>query len=246
MTGRYFSVTAWPLVMAGLALLIRIEAIRRRPVLTSAAACMGAVVAMLIVPAEAGAFGLLLAAGSGAVIVLTLGRSDPDWPRSAAHVGCCVLLIGVASTFATQRVGFAVEVGETVEVAGMQIRHEGVVLQEGEIPTATAEAVVDGAVLRPALRSFPLRGTSTTEIAHRIDGLDEVQLILVDADSETASYRLNRVPGVMLVWLGGAMVPLALLAHCLAHCLRRLRSSSRSTVEPPLSGLGAAASGGSG
>jgi len=92
-------------------------------------------------------------------------------------------------------------VGETVEVEGIRIRHVGVTLDESQTPTVTATAIVDGAVLQPALRSFPLRGTFTTEIAHRIDGLDEVQLILVDATEESATYRVNRVPGVVLVWL---------------------------------------------
>jgi len=232
-TGRYFSVSAWPPVMAGLVVLIRIEAIRGRPVLSATAASLGAVVSMLVVPSEAGAFGLLLAAGSGAAIVLTLSRARPDWWRTVAHLGVCVLLVGVASTLATQRSTVAVGIGETVQAAGIEIRHEGVVLTEGEIPTVTATAVVDGKTMRPALRSFPLRGASTSEIAHRISGIDELQLILVDATDEVAAYRVHRVPGVVLVWLGGTMVPIALLGHGLRHCLRRLRSKRRSRLDGP-------------
>lgn len=226
--GRYFSVALWPVVVTGLIGLVWIDQRRGGRALTAWATFAGAVVSVLVVPAASGPFGQMLAAAGGATVVSTLATGRRDWTRAAAHVGVGVLLIGVASTFATERATATLAVGERADVAGVTIEHRGIELDDGETPTVTATALVNGRVTEPSLVAYPLRGTTTSEIAHVVSGIDEIQVVLVDGTSELARYRVHHVPGVMLVWAGGALVAAALAAHS----LRRLRASSWSTVEP--------------
>ena len=227
--GRYFSVSLWPVVVAGLAGLVWVDQRRGGSRATGWATFGGALVGVLITPVGAGVFGQLLAAGGGAMVVSSVGAGRRDWSRAAAHAGVGLLLVGVASTFATEREVATVAVGGQVEIAGVVLEHRGLKIEEDvDTPTVTATALIDGRTVRPSLVSYPLRATSTTEIAQFMTGVDEVQVILLDGTAEVARYRVHRVPGVVLVWLGGVMVAVALAAHS----LRRFRARSWSTVDP--------------
>jgi cytochrome c-type biogenesis protein CcmF len=225
--GRYFSATTWPVIMVGLLGLVWFDQLRRGSLVTVGATFAGAVAALLVVPVGAGVYGQLLGAAGGAVVVSSVTAGRRDWSRVLAHAGIGILLVGVASTFATERASAAIAVGETQQVAGVQLRHVGVELTEGATPAATATVVVDGVTVRPALVSYPLRGTSTSEIAHVVSGFDEIQVILLDATDTVGQYRVHRMPGVMLVWVGGAVTAIGLVGHS----LRRLRARSWSSVD---------------
>jgi hypothetical protein len=166
-----------------------------------------------------------LGAAGGAVAASAIGSRRKG---AVAHVGAGLLLVGVAGTMASQVETVAVEVGSTVEVAGVELTHRSIELAT---TPATSEAIatveVDGSTMTPRLVSYRLRGVSTAEVAHRFHLADEVQVVLLDGDADGARYRVNHLPRVGLVWLGGAV----LVAGLAGQSLRRLRASSADSVD---------------
>ena len=58
-------------------------------------------------------------------------------------------------------------------------------------------------VLEPAKRSFPSRGTTTTEAALMTRGLSQLYLSLGDQNPDgSVAIRLYHKPLVLLIWLG--------------------------------------------
>lgn len=228
--GSYYTRLLWPVTIVGAALIVRAD---RRWWWALAGAALGAA----SIPASAGPFAMVLAAGGGATAASAFGTARlpivaSGRPRSGraglvAHLGVGVVLVGIAGTVATTGSTVTVAVDESVEVDGMTVNHRSVSLVDGE---ATSEAVatveVDGAVYRPRLVAYELRGVSTSETATRMAGLDEVQVQLVDGNDRAARYRIIRLPRVGLVWFGAVLV----VAGLAAQPLRRFRAKSSSTL----------------
>ncbi len=236
--GHYFTRVLWPVVVVGGCVAAVAFASRRRMILTLAGAGAGAGVAVAFTPLAAGPFGLVLAGVGGAVVgsASIVGRVTSGGRPAGrmAHLGVGLLLVGIAGTLATERATVRLDVGEHRSTIGLDLVHVGL-----EVPTepvdsagrrvATASLQVDGSLLAPSLVSYPLRGTSTAEVAHGFRGLDEVQVILIDGDARTTTYRVHRIPRVGLVWMGAAL----LAAGLLVRSTSRQRPSQDSGTDRP-------------
>jgi cytochrome c biogenesis factor len=231
--GRYYSRLLWPVAVAGCALAVRADR-RWWP------AVVGAAVGGLAVPFGAGPFGWALGAAGGAVAASAVAAGLAGRRGAIAHAGAGVLLVGVAGTLAARIETVDLAAGSTATVAGVELTHRSIELATGQ---ATQEAIatveVGGSTLNPRLVAYRLRGVSTAEVAHRFVALDELQVVLLDGDAASARYRVNHLPRVGLVWLGGALLVAGLAGGPAAQPLRRLRASSSDTVDgsPPPAGV---------
>ncbi len=217
--GTFFARLMWPVAIVGCAFAVRADR-RWLP------AVLGAAVGTVAVPMAVGPFGLILAAAGGAVAGSAASFSRPG---RLAHVGSGLMLIGIAGSLATSVTAVRLEVDTPTIVDGMTLTHRSIEITEGDVvSTAVAQVEVDGSPLLPSLDTYHLRGVSTAEVAHRSLGLDEIQIVLLNADRDQARYRVNRFPRMHLVWLGGVV----LIAGLLGQSLRRFRASSWLTVDP--------------
>ncbi len=229
--GHYFTRVLWPLVVVGGGVAAAAFAPRRGMV----GPAVGAAVAVAFTPWAAGPFGLTLAAVGGTVIGSTVmgstvigstvigstvigNRGDGRAGGRLAHFGVGLLLVGVAGTMATERSTVRLDVGEHRSTLGLDLVHVALAVPSDNAASpdrrvASATIEVDGSRLQPSIVSYPLRGRSTAEVAHRFSAFDEVQVILVDGDARTATYRVHRIPRVGLVWLGAAVLTAGLLVR---------------------------------
>lgn len=274
--GRYYTRLLWPLVVVGGGLAVWADGRRRRggakgrgasPIAGAAAATswwpalVGAGVGVVVVPLSAGPFALVVGAVGGAIGGSALAAAIAHRrPGAVAHLGVGIALIGVAGTVATTSTVVQAPADRPLTVDGMTVTHRSIELSGTDVaPTdpegleigtqaAVARVEIEGVAYRPSLVVYPRRGASTAEIARRADGVDEIQVVLLDGDAGAARYRINRLPRVRLVWLGAWIVAGGLLVGPARHLRRRLRASSSATVEPdspspepssePPSGLG--------
>src|SRR5262249_89069 len=91
-------------------------------------------------------------------------------------------------------------------------------------------------VLEPSKRSFPSRGTTTTEAALMTRGLSQLYLSLGDQNPNgTLTVRLYHKPLVLLIWLGALVM---VMGGALSLSDRRLRlgapkpAKSRAALQP--------------
>ncbi|MEZ5379230.1 MAG: cytochrome c biogenesis protein CcsA [Acidimicrobiales bacterium] len=237
--GTYFARILWPVAILGGAAAVRAD--RRWW-----AALVGAAIGCIAIPLDAGVYGLALGGIGGAVAGSAVSLVRRRRPGAVAHVGAGLVLVGIAGTLATSVTAVRLVVDEPRSIDGLTLIHRSVGIDRSDVTsTATARIDVDGSSLTPSLVTYHLRGVTTAEVAHRTRGLDELQVVLLDADGSSARYRVNRFPRIHLVWIGGGLVALGLVG---AQSRRRLRASSWFTVDPSPSavsvGEGAAATGG--
>ena len=219
--GTFFSRMLWPVALVGLALAVRADR-RWWP------AVAGGAVALLATPPAAGLPGLLLAAAGGSLVGTSLAMLSKRRPGAIAHLGAGLLFVGIAGTTASLSGSAWIENGQTSQVAGLAITHQS--LESGSAPGQSfvqANAKIGGESATARLVRFERRGVTTSEMANQVRGLDEVQLILLDGDDGGARYRLNRLPRLGLVWIGGAVLVLGLLRPNLT----RVRSDPSHSAE---------------
>ncbi len=239
-SGRFYTLLLWPVAVAGAVLRVR-AAIRgslsNSSTLVLAAAVGGAVVAMVVVTAATGAAGLVLAAAGGALAGSALAEADAarTGGRSRlAHIGVGLLMVGVAGTTAsvTDTV-VALTDTEAVTSVGV-VTHRGVDLVTGD-GTNEAIASVDLTIgdrtrtFHPKLVSYPATGGQSTEVDTDRGWLADVQVVLVDAAADRATYRVSRHPRISLVWAGAALTTIGLAATAAA---RRRSGRPQPSVEP--------------
>ncbi|MEM9890641.1 MAG: cytochrome c biogenesis protein CcsA [Actinomycetota bacterium] len=218
--GRYYTRLLWPLVILGAAFAVRAD---RRPWAAAIGACIGVVVA----PWSAGPFALAVAAAGGAVAGSAASLAARRRPGALAHLGVGVALVGVAGTVATTSTVVTAPVGTELRVDGHPLTHRSIELDDGiGVTEAVATLDYDGVELSPRLVAFERRSVSTAEMARHRSGLDEVQVLLLDGDADSARYRVNRLPRLHLFWLGGALVAVGLVQP-----RRRLRSRRADRVD---------------
>lgn len=239
-SGRFYTLLLWPLAVAGA--LFRVRAALRRTgpngsTTVLAAAVGGAVVAMVVVTAATGATGLVLAAAGGALAGSALfeNASTRTGGRSRlTHFGVGLLIVGVAGTTAT-RSETVVALNDTEAVTSIGVvTHRGVELVEGA-GTDEAVATVDVTVgnrtrtFRPRLVSYPATGGQSAEVDTDRGWLADVQVVLIDAAADRATYRISHHPRISLVWAGAALTTAGLATTAAA---RRRGARLRPDVEP--------------
>ncbi|MCP5035369.1 MAG: cytochrome c biogenesis protein CcsA [Actinomycetia bacterium] len=219
--GHYYTRLLWPVVIIGAALAIKAD--RRWH-----AAVVGAAIGAVVTPFAAGPFAIALAIAGGGVAGSALSTLRARRPGALAHLGVGLVLVGIGGTVATEITIVDLVVDTPTMVDGFELTHRSIVITEtGGTRQAIATLEVDGTIFEPRLVSFPLRGASTTEMARRLQGVDDVQVILIDGDASGARYRLNHLPRVGIVWLGCAVVAIGLTTQP----LRRFRARSSDTVD---------------
>ncbi len=154
-------------------------------------------------------------------------------PRSAfattiAHVGLGILILGITVQSAGQIERILVmRPGETAEIAGYQVRFDGVAAAEGpnySAQRATFTVSRDGApftVLHSEKRFFPVERMPTTEAGIDTNLWRDLYFVLGDpADGGGFAVRLYYNPLVLWIWGGAGFMALAGL---LSLSDRRLR-----------------------
>jgi cytochrome c-type biogenesis protein CcmF len=142
-------------------------------------------------------------------------------PRSSlgtlfAHLGIGLSLIGIAAEggWSVEKIA-AVKQGETVRVAGFDLRFRHWAERKGENYrdiAAIFEIRRDGIFigeLAPAKRIFVMRGQQTTEADIRTFGLGQLYLSIGDPSADqSVALRAYWKPYVLLIWLGGVVMAL--------------------------------------
>jgi cytochrome c biogenesis factor len=201
---------------------------------TAAAAAVGA---MLLVGAEVGGFGLILAAAGGSVVGVSVAetvarghagtktgptRRSPGTTGPLAHLGLGVLVVGIAGTLGASTETVVILTDQQARTSIGTLHHGGIELRDGP-GTLEAVATVDlitgtdgdgasGKVRRfePMLISYLGSGASSAEVDTGRGLLTDVQVTLIDGDADRATYRVSRQPGMTLVWTGSALLVLGL------------------------------------
>ena len=245
-SGRFYSLLLWPIAVVGAVL--RVRAVFRRQAAHEAtrvlaAAAAGAVVAMVVVTAAPGATGLALAAAGGAVAgSAVLDRAavfdrvaDPGERGSRlAHFGVGLLIVGVAGTTATVTDTVVVLTDTEAVTAVGTVAHRGVDIVEGggtNEAIASVDITADGRTrtFHPKLVSYRATGGESAEVDTDRGWSADIQVVLIDAAADRATYRISRHPRISVVWAGAAVTTIGLAAAAVA---RRRRSRRRSGIEP--------------
>ena len=190
---------------------------------------------------------LALKAGIGKVSAATAFARFIGLPRSVfgtalAHFGLGVTLLGIVSvtTFGTEQV-VAMKPGDTLPVAGYQLRYEGLAPATG--PNYTEQqgrfALLDSAARQvdtivSAKRFYPARRMPTTEAGIVTHGVNQFYISLGDDIAGGGIVvRIWWKPFVTLIWLGA----LAMMAGGFVSLLdRRLRVGAPARAKRPRSG----------
>ncbi len=140
-------------------------------------------------------------------------------PRAAygmtlAHAGLGIVIAGIVATsqWKTEHI-LIMRPGEHVDLAGYEVRLEGVAPYQGpnySANRATLELSSGGrrlALLHPEKRNFPVARTETTETAIRTNGFGDVYAVLGDPDGKGGwTLRLYYNPLAPWIWLGAVVM----------------------------------------
>ena len=154
-----------------------------------------------------GTYYATLLAPVGVVAVALLLRFRPT---HLAHLGVLLLAIGIAGSTRSSSGTATVAEGDSLTVAGWEVRNEGARLVGDDTVVAPVTVLRDGdevAGLEPSLVAFPARGVLLAETSLRSTPLRDVQVVLRDAgDDGEALLEVHVRPLVWLVWWGGLLL----------------------------------------
>ncbi len=167
------------------------------------------------------------------------------WGGALAHIGLGITLFGIIceTNWAAERIA-AVRPNETVSLRQYDLTFEGLTPRQGpnysEIAgrfTVRSNDQVLG-VMQPSKRTFPSRGSVTTEAALMTRGLSQLYLSLGDPNPDgSVAIRLYHKPLVLLIWLGAVVM---FLGGGLSLSDRRLRVGAPRPAKPKAAALAAA------
>jgi cytochrome c-type biogenesis protein CcmF len=166
-----------------------------------------------------------------------LGLPRSTWGSVLAHFALGVTLIGIVSEtqWSSERV-LTMRAKETVSISGYDLTFEGTVPHQGpNYRELLANFTVrrDGQVvgsLGPSKRTFPVRGTTTTEAALMTRGFSQIYLSLGDPNSDgSLAVRVYYKPLVLLIWLGAVVMA---IGGALSLSDRRLRVGAPRPARP--------------
>jgi len=156
------------------------------------------------------------------------GLPRSTWGSALAHLGLGVTLLGIVgeTQMGTERIA-ELKPGETISIRRYDLHFDGVTQRQGpnyqELAasfTVRRQGELIG-VMEPSKRSFPSRGTSTTESALMTRGVGQIYLSLGDPNPNgSIPVRLYHKPLVLLIWLGAVVM---VMGGALSLSDRRLR-----------------------
>jgi cytochrome c-type biogenesis protein CcmF len=171
------------------------------------------------------------------------GLPRSTWGTAFAHFGLGVTLLGIIgeTQWGTERI-VSLKPSEKVSIRRYDFTFEGAVPRSGpnyrELAarfTVRRNGEVIG-VMEPSKRTFPSRGTTTTEAALMTRGLSQLYVSLGDQNADGAlAVRIYHKPMVLLIWLGCVVM---VFGGALSLSDRRLRvgaprpANARAAMQP--------------
>src|SRR3954463_4830272 len=156
------------------------------------------------------------------------GLPRSAWGGAFAHFGLGLTLLGIIgeTQWGLERIA-ELKPGQTVSIRRYDLQFDGMNTRQGpnyrELSahfTVRRHGDVIG-VMAPAKRSFPSRGSSTTETALMTRGFSQLYLSLGDPNPDgSLAVRLYYKPLVLLIWLGAVVM---VVGGALSLSDRRLR-----------------------
>jgi cytochrome c-type biogenesis protein CcmF len=161
---------------------------------------------------------------------LRRGRGLPRsaWGAVFAHFGLGLTLLGVIgeTQWSVERIA-ELKPGQSISIRHYELTFDGMTTRQGpnyrELAgrfTVRRQGAVLG-VMQPSKRTFPSRGTGTTETALMTRGFSQLYLSLGDPNPDgSLAVRLYYKPLVLLIWLGAVIM---VIGGALSLSDRRLR-----------------------
>jgi cytochrome c-type biogenesis protein CcmF len=166
------------------------------------------------------------------------GLPRSTWGSALAHLGLGLTLLGIVgeTQMGTERIA-ELRPGETISIRRYDLHFDGVTQRQGpNYQEMAARFTVrrlgeEIGVMEPAKRSFPSRGTGTTESALMTRGLGQLYLSLGDPNPNgSIPVRLYHKPLVLLIWLGAVVM---VIGGALSLSDRRLRVGAPKPARKP-------------
>jgi cytochrome c-type biogenesis protein CcmF len=156
------------------------------------------------------------------------GLPRSTWGTAVAHFGLGLLLLGVIgeSQWGSERI-VSLKPSDKVSIAGYELTFDGVVPRTGpNYRDFAAHFTVQRngelvGTMEPSKRTFPSRGTTTTEAALMTRGVSQLYVSLGDqAPDGGLAVRIYHKPMVLLIWLSAVVM---VIGGALSLSDRRLR-----------------------
>jgi cytochrome c-type biogenesis protein CcmF len=156
------------------------------------------------------------------------GLPRSTWGTAFAHLGLGITLLGIAgeTQLGAERIA-ELKPGQTISIRRYDLHFDGMTNRRGPNYQELAGRFTlrrNGefiGVMEPSKRTFPSRGTSTTESALLTRGFGQLYLSLGDTNPDgSISVRLYHKPLVLLIWLGAVVM---VIGGALSLSDRRLR-----------------------
>jgi len=150
----------------------------------------------------------------GTAFARARGLPRSTWGTAFAHLGLGITLLGVIgeTQLGAERIG-ELKPGETISIRRYDLHFDNLISRDGpNYREVAARFTVRHAgevigVMEPSKRSFPSRGTGTTESALMTRGLGQLYLSLGDSNADgSIAVRLYHKPLVLLIWLGAVVM----------------------------------------
>jgi cytochrome c-type biogenesis protein CcmF len=156
------------------------------------------------------------------------GMPRSAWGGAFAHFGLGITLLGIIgeTQWGVERIA-ELKPGQTISIRRYDLQFDGTATHQGpnyrELAahfTVRRHGELIG-VMEPAKRSFPSRGTTTSESALMTRGFSQLYLALGDPNPDgSLAVRLYYKPLVLLIWLGAVVM---VIGGALSLSDRRLR-----------------------
>jgi cytochrome c-type biogenesis protein CcmF len=156
------------------------------------------------------------------------GLPRSAWGAAFAHFGLGITLLGIIgeTQWSLERIA-ELKPGQTISVRRYELQFDGVTTRQGpNYRDLAAHFTVRRhgdfiGVMEPSKRSFPSRGTATSQTALMTRGVSQLYLSLGDPNADgSLAVRLYYKPLVLLIWFGAVVM---VVGGALSLSDRRLR-----------------------
>jgi cytochrome c-type biogenesis protein CcmF len=180
----------------------------------------------------------LLKVPLGTALARARGLPRSTWGAAFAHLGLGITLLGIIgeTQMSAERIA-ELKPGQTISIRRYDLSFDGVTQRQGPNYSELAAHFTvwrQGekiGVMEPSKRSFPSRGTGTTESALMTRGFGQIYLSLGDPHPDgTIPVRLYYKPLVLLIWLGAVVM---VIGGALSLSDRRLRVGAPKPAKKP-------------